>query len=155
VDELGSAVGDELQFNYSQIGAFQSQITSQQRSLHSIAQQRKTFEQDATAYIPWLEKSLEQDKEDINFCVELEAKLASFAKVRQHIRDARDGRITEERRKQEAEERARQLQKEKDEQEKFRQAALAKETESKPGMVWNPVAREYQNINTDETWRDH
>jgi hypothetical protein len=26
--------------------------------------------------------------------------------------------------------------------------------ESRPGMVWNPQTREYQYVDTDESWRD-
>ena len=44
--------------------------------------------------------------------------------------------------------------KEEEENEKFRKAALAKQTEARPGMVWNPSTREYQALNTDESWRD-
>ena len=57
----------------------------------------------------------------------------------------------EHQREQEEKERKR---KEEEESKKFRESALSKETEAKPGMVWNKVTQEYQYLNTDESWRD-
>ena len=58
-------------------------------------------------------------------------------------------------RQQEAQERERErLQQEQRELKAFARVALSKEKEAKPGMVWNPSTREYQVLNTDESWRD-
>lgn len=153
--DLEDVVGDELQVNYKQVVGFQAQISTQRQSLHAIAEERHALEQEAIRYVPWLEKALQQDGEDLDFCDKLEAKLISFGKVHGAIRQARDKRVEDERRQEQAREEAKRRRLEKEEEARFRQAALSKETEGKPGMVWNPVSREYQPINTDESWRDH
>jgi len=154
-EELENLVGDELQFHYKQNMDFNNQITVQRQSLHDIAQERKMLEEEAMRYLPWLEKSLQQDEDDVQFCDTLEQKLLSFQKIHGHIRMARDILVAEERKRQEQEAERERKRKEEEENEKFRKAALAKETEAKPGMVWNPATREYMALNTDESWRDH
>lgn len=153
-EELEHLVGDELHAAYRSTVRAQQEIIDQRKALHAIAEERHFLEQEAIRYLPWLEAALKQDDDDLEFCDRLQAKLESFKPLHAIVRAARDVRIAEERkRQQEAEERERKR-REEEENERFRQAALAKETEAKPGMVWNPTTREYQSLNTDESWRD-
>lgn len=151
---LENLVGEEVQQAYRDVVRQQEQIQIQRQTLHSIAQERHECEQELIRYIGWLEKAIQQDADDEEFSNGLEVKISSFATIHGAIVKARDERLRkeeEERRIQLVKERER---KEQEENEKFRQAALSKETEAKPGMVWNPSTREYQALNTDESWRD-
>jgi len=155
VDDLENLVGDELLSAYKQTATFQDQIVIQRRTLHEVAEQRHETEKVLLRYLPWLERGLEQDNDDAAFCDILEQKILSFQKIQKQVRDARDTRLIVERRKQEQAEAEARRKKEEEEAIKFREEALRKETEAKPGMVWNPVAREYQMLDTNESWRDH
>lgn len=153
-DELGNLVGDELQQTYQQNRMDEKQMVLQRQKLHAIAQERHVLEQEAKRYLPWLEKALKQDEDDIVFCDMLEEKIMSFRGIHAVTQKARDTRVAEERRRQAELQEMERKRKEEEEQEQFRQAALAKETEAKPNMVWNPSTREYQYLNTDESWRE-
>ena len=153
-EELDNLVGDELLQQYQKINQYQERVEQERRNLHSIATERRALEQEAVRYLPWLEAALKQDADDIQFCQRLEQSLQKFMLVHPAIREARDKRVEEElryRREQEEKERKR---KQEEENKRFREAALSKETEAKPGMVWNKVTQEYQYLNTDESWRD-
>lgn len=153
--ELENLVGDELQMNYRQVLSFQKQLVESRRTLYQVAQNRHKIGKDLVRYLPWLEKSIQQDDDDLQFCDQLETKLQVFQPIHQRIRNARDIRLGEERQRREEEERIARKKREEEENEKFRKAALEKQTEAKPGMVWNPVTREYEMLNTNEDWRDH
>jgi hypothetical protein len=153
-EELEHLVGDELQQSYRQTISFRQQLVAQRKNLHDIAQERKVLQQEAIRYLPWLEAALKQDEDDIRFSDELELKLQSFQKIHPAVVEAREVRLAEEAQRVQAEEEKERKLKEQEEAEKFRAAALSKELEAKPGMVWNPVTREYQARNTDESWRD-
>lgn len=152
--ELENLVGDELQQSFRQNQRFQEQIMTERKNLHTIAQERHSLEQECLRYLPWLEKALKQDEDDIVFCDNLKQNLVKFRQIHVNVREARDQRRAEEQRRQQEQEELEKKRREEEESEKFRRAALAKETEAKPGMVWNPVTREYQTLNTDESWRD-
>jgi hypothetical protein len=153
-EELEHLVGDELQQSYRQTISFRQQLVAQRKNLHDIAQERKVLQQEAIRYLPWLEAALKQDEDDIRFSDELELKLQSFQKIHPAVVDAHESRLAEEAQRVQAEEEKERRLQEQEEAEKFRAAALSKELEAKPGMVWNPVTREYQARNTDESWRD-
>jgi CID domain len=153
-EALESLVGDELLEHHKTIIKHQHRVSQQRETLYRIATERRTLEQDAVRYIPWLEAALKQDLDDLEFCSKLEDSLTKLKHIHPAIREARDKRVAEDlrfQREQEAKERRR---KEDDEAKKFREAALSKETEAKPGMVWNKVTQEYHYLNTDESWRD-
>jgi hypothetical protein len=153
-EALQDLVGDELQQAKRRHDLWQSDMRRQREVLHGIAVQRHALEQEAVPYLQYMEKTLQQDQEDIEFCNQLEQKIRQFQRVHPALVKARDERVAAEmKRKVEEEERERKR-REEEAEEKFRQAALAKETEAKPGMVWNPTTREYQALNTDEAWRD-
>ncbi|GAX21430.1 regulator of Ty1 transposition protein 103 [Fistulifera solaris] len=153
-DDLANLVGDELQQAYQQNRMDEKQMTLQRQKLHAIAQERHVLEQEAKRYLPWLEKALKQDEDDIVFSEMLEQKIASFQGIHALAQKARDERVAEEQRIRAQQQALERQRKEEEEQEKFRQAALAKETEARDGMVWNPTTREYQYLNTDESWRE-
>jgi hypothetical protein len=153
-NELGDLVGDELQNAFDQNKRYTEQMAEQRRKLHEIAQERHALEMEAQRYLPWLEKGVKEDEGDLELCDQLEQKIESFRLVHAAMKKARDERREEERKKRLEDEEKERKRKEKEEGEKFRRAALAKETEAKPGMVWNPSTREYQSLNTEESWRD-
>lgn len=153
-EQLESLVGDELLDHHKTICKYQERVSQQREHLHSIANERKSMEQDAVRYIPWLEAALKQDGEDLEFCKTLEATLLKFQHIHPAIREARDKRVAEDLKYQREQEEKERKRKEDEESKKFREMALSKETEAKTGMVWNKVTQEYQYLNTDESWRD-
>jgi hypothetical protein len=122
--------------------------------LFQLANVRHVMEQQAVRYYHWLAQTIASDSGDLDLADNVEAQLQMWAPVVEQLRTARSVRIQQERELQLAVELQRQRQREEAEAAAFRAAALAKETEAKPGMVWNPTTREYQALNTDESWRD-
>lgn len=153
-EELEQLVGDELQLSFRQVQDFLKQIQDQRKELYGNAQERHTIEQESIGYIPWLEKALQHDDDDIQFCDKLEQEILSFSPVHVEIRKARDLRRAEEQRRQEEEAQRERNRKEQEEADRFRRAALQRQTEGGKGLVWNPTTREYQELNTEESWRD-
>jgi len=101
-----------------------------------------------------LERALEHDAQDLAFLQELQIKIGQFQPVHAELVQARHLLRQEQAARQQRQAEAERQRLEQEENERFRRAALAKETEAKPGMVWNPTTREYQSLNTDESWRD-
>jgi hypothetical protein len=134
--ELAGLVGDELQKEFRQNTQQQQQIQLQRRLLHETAQEKHALEQSAARYLPWFENLMKQDDDDLDFCDRLEQKVLSFQKIQGQIRKARDIRREEERIKKEKEAVEQQKRREQEEVEQFRQAALKRETEEKPGYVY-------------------
>ena len=153
-EELEQVVGDELLVEFRQIVRYQEQIVDEKKRLYDIAQKRKGLEQEAIAYLPWLEKALQQDAEDINFCTQLQKDLEAFLPIHKELKKARDIRRAEEQKRIEMEAEKDRIRKEKEENERFRQESLKRQTEQNDGMVWNPTTREYQQLDTNESWRD-
>jgi len=153
-DDLANLVGDELQQAVQQNRLDRRNLQQQRRILHRLANERRALSLEAARYLPWLEQALAHDAQDLAFCDTLEAKLIQFQPVHAQLQRTRDvlRREDQVRLAQQAE--AERQRREAEENERFRRAALAKETEAKPGMVWNPTTREYQALNTDESWRD-
>jgi hypothetical protein len=148
-----SVVGDELVDLYRSTNSAISTCSRQRIKLYSIADQLHTLEQDAVGYIPWLRGGLEQDEADIVFAKTLLDQLTAIKQVQGHARAEREKRLElEARQKALAEEEERKLTDERERREMLESAM--KEPEAKPGMIWNPVAREYQYIDTNESWRD-
>jgi hypothetical protein len=152
--QLEALVGDELLDNYKQVLQFERRVVKQRRELHGIAQQRRALEQEVLRYLPWLETVLKQDLEDVDFCNGVETKLALFHSVHGPARAARDERVADEAKRRQDAELLRTKQEEEEERKKFLESAMKKETEAKPGMVWNKATGEYQYLRTDESWRD-
>jgi hypothetical protein len=152
--QLEALVGDELLDNYKQVLQFERRVVKQRRELHGVAQQRRALEQEVLRYLPWLETVLKQDKEDMDFCDGVETKLALFHAVHGPVRAARDERVADEAKRRQDAEDLRKKKEEEEERKKFLESAMKKETEAKPGMVWNKATGEYQYLRTDESWRD-
>jgi hypothetical protein len=153
-NELENLVGDALQNAVRQNDADRKNLVSLRREIHEIARERKALEQEALRYLPWLESASTHDQEELDFAEALEMRIVQFQPFHAILQSTRNQIQEEEREKAIAAAEAERKRKEAEEIEKFRQAALAKETEAKPGMVWNPTTREYQALNTDESWRD-
>ena len=152
--ELESLVGDELMQSFKQVQMYEKRIVEQRRELHRIAQKRKVLEHEAVRYLPWLEGTLKQDEEDIEFCSKLEAQIRKFQSVHSQARAARDERLKEEIKRQEEQEELDRKKAEEEERKEFMELAMKKETEAKPGMVWNKALGEYVYPQTEESWRD-
>jgi hypothetical protein len=152
--EVDQLVGDELLTEYTKVTKAISQVHQLKQTLHKIASDRKSLEQKAVRYIPWLQTSLKTDDDDVAFCKELENKILLAQHVHSQAKMARDAKRELEalqRKKREEEQRKKS---EEDERKKFMESAMKKETEAKPGMVWSRERQEYVYLNTEESWRD-
>jgi hypothetical protein len=154
IKDLENLVGDELQQTFRENARHRQQVVEQRKLLHEIAAERRAIEEDCLRYLPWLERAVQQDSDDLTFCDQLADKIRSFQRIHPALRRAKQQRLEEERLRQIEEEKLEEERRRQEEDQRFREAALAKETEAKPGMVWNPSTREYQALNTDESWRD-
>ena len=152
--QLESLVGDELLEQYRQVQAYETLVIQQRVELHSIAQKRRALELEAVRYLPWLEATLHQDLDDIEFCKTLLQKLQCFSHIHGPARAARDERLALEAKQRQEQEELEKRRREEEERKKFMESAMKKETEAKPGMVWNRATGEYQYLKTDESWRD-
>jgi CID domain len=153
-DELSNLVGDELQQAVQQNETDIKRLVQQKRMLHGLANERYVLGLEATRYIPWLETLIKQDTDDIQFSTILEEKIRQFLPICQQLQATRKVMQQEQQRLNEINAEKLRRQKEAEENEKFKRDVLAMQTEAKPGMVWNPTTREYQALNTDESWRD-
>eukprot|EP00531_Pseudo-nitzschia_arenysensis_P010369 CAMPEP_0116140902 /NCGR_PEP_ID=MMETSP0329-20121206/14100_1 /TAXON_ID=697910 /ORGANISM="Pseudo-nitzschia arenysensis, Strain B593" /LENGTH=437 /DNA_ID=CAMNT_0003636057 /DNA_START=363 /DNA_END=1674 /DNA_ORIENTATION=+ len=150
--KIDSLVGNELLEEYKRTLKHEQEIHQCRLDLHTIAQTRKSLEQEALRYLPWLERALKQDQEDVEFSKKFRKQLELFKHVHKPTKEARDRRLqTEARRAQEEEERL-QKQQEEEDRKKFEKSALSKQTEAMPGMVWNKATQEYQYPNQEESW---
>jgi hypothetical protein len=152
--QIDTLVGDELLQEYKKVIQNEKKIAHARRELYYIAQRRRGLEMEAIRYLPWLETSLKQDQDDIEFCDKYRRQLELFAHVHKPAKVARDGRIQEETQRRRREEELRRKREEEEERKRFMESAMSKQTEAKPGMVWNKATGEYQYLNQDEDWRD-
>eukprot|EP00535_Pseudo-nitzschia_heimii_P013444 CAMPEP_0197196114 /NCGR_PEP_ID=MMETSP1423-20130617/32181_1 /TAXON_ID=476441 /ORGANISM="Pseudo-nitzschia heimii, Strain UNC1101" /LENGTH=462 /DNA_ID=CAMNT_0042649887 /DNA_START=530 /DNA_END=1918 /DNA_ORIENTATION=+ len=154
VKGIDTLVGNELLEEYKKTLKIEEEIDGYKRELHAIAQARRGLEVEALRYIPWLERALKQDKDDIDFSNTFRKQLQLFRGVHKPTKDARALRLREEAARLEKEEERRKKQREEEENKKFMESAIAKQTEAQPGMVWNRATGEYQHLNQEESWRD-
>jgi CID domain len=153
-DELSNLVGDALQQAVQQNEMDLKRMVQQKRILHALANQRHTLGLEAMRYIPWIEASIHQDIEDIQFSTVLQEKIRQFLPICKQLQATRNVVRQEQQRLDEINAEKVRRQTEAEENERFKRDILAMQTEAKPGMVWNPTTREYQALNTDESWRD-
>lgn len=153
-DKIDTLVGDELLDAYKKNLMFEKRVVDQRVELHYIAKKRKSLEQEAVRYLPWLEGLLRQDADDISFCDKVLVELKKIELVHAVAKAAREERLAEEARQQYVKEEQEKKKKEEEDRKKFMEIAMAKQTEAEPGMVWNKAAGEYQYRSTDESWRD-
>ena len=151
---IETLVGNELLEEYKNTLKHEDDINRYRRELHSIAQARRGLELEALRYLPWLERALKQDKDDIDFSNSFRKQLELFKGVYQPAKEARDRRMKEEELRVEKEEELLKKKREEEERRKFMESAMSKQTEALPGMVWNRATGEYQDRNQEESWRD-
>jgi len=151
---IETLVGDELLEEYKKNLKHEDEIDRFKRELHSIAQTRRGLELDALRYLPWLERALKQDSDDIDFSKSFRKQLELFKGVYQPTKEARDRRLKEEAFRIQKEEDLLKKRREEEERKKFMESAMKKQTEAQPGMVWNRATGEYQHLNQEESWRD-
>jgi hypothetical protein len=151
---IESLVGDELLDTYKQNLDFEKRVADQRRELHRIAQKRRACELVSVRYLPWLENTQKTDAEDMIFCTKLEENIQVAMHVHRAARAARDERVAEEATRRQQEEELLRKKQEEEERKRFMESAMKKETEEKPGMVWNRATGEYQYLQTEESWRD-
>mmetsp|Transcript_7269 Transcript_7269/g.14929 ORF Transcript_7269/g.14929 Transcript_7269/m.14929 type:complete len:511 (+) Transcript_7269:250-1782(+) len=149
-----SLVGDELLEEYKKTLQQEERVKEYQKELHAIARAKRARELEALRYLPWLERALEQDRDDIDFSKTFRKQLDQFRGVHGPSKKARDQRLKEEERRLEKEEELKRKQREEEERKKFMESAMSKQTEAQPGMVWNRATQEYQLLNQEESWRD-
>lgn len=155
---LAEVVGDELLDLNRGAAAAGRTLRGQGRELHAIATDRRRLEGEVAAYISWLRAALKGDEEELAFCSALERDLEGLAVVHGHARKQREARRGEEARRRAAEEAERRKREETEERKRSLEEVIKGKDnqEAKPGMVWNPQLREYQEIGdvTSESWRD-
>jgi len=154
VNPIDSLVGNELLQEYKKTLEQEQEIHSYRHELHTIAQIRKSLEAEALRYLPWLERALQQDKDDVEFSKKFRKQLELFKGVHSPTKEARDRNLALEQQRLAAEQERQRIQQEEEERKKFESQALSKQTEAKPGMVWNRATGEYQYPNQEESWRD-
>lgn len=149
-------VGEELVTLHTEIADSMRRLGVQERESHQVAIQRRELEGEMMRYVVWGKAGLVADAEEIRLCDEVEKKLVLMEVI--HARAKKEREI---KRDKEAKERAlaEALARQKEQEEKLKQsleATLRDAEESRPGMVWNKAAREFQYLPdvTEESWRD-
>ncbi len=99
-EQIDTLVGDELMDEYKKNVTFEKRVVDQRKELHTIAQTRRSLEQEAVRYLPWLEAVLKQDKDDIEFCDKLIMQLKTFEPMHVVAKAAYLERLAEEARRQ-------------------------------------------------------
>ena len=151
VDQL---VGDELLGEHQRVVKNLALVRQQKRALHKIARDRKSLEQEAVRYVPWLQSSLKNDDDDVKFCQELQDKIFLATRVHGAAKQARDALRQRQALEKQLQEEELRKKNEEEERRKFMESAMKKESEAKPGMVWSRDRQEYVYLNTEESWRD-
>jgi hypothetical protein len=152
---MENMVGDELRDMYRKVFELERNATRHCIKLHGIARRRRTLEEELIQSIPQLRLQMRQDEEDLRLCEQLESKIQLLLPHHDNAREDRERKREDERVKQEASE-AEVRKREEEERKKREFEEILKSTQSGAGMVWNPVAKEYQAVNdvTMESWRD-
>ena len=153
-NNIDALVGEELIQEYKKTLQHEQEIDRYRRELHAIAQTRRALEVEALRYIPWLERALKQDQDDIDFCKTFRKQLDLFQTVHKPTKEARERRLHQEALRLQKEEALLKKQRDEEDRKKFMESAMAKQTEAQPGMVWNRATGEYQHLNQEESWRD-
>lgn len=152
--DVSTLVGDDLQRAARQNNSDLASLYTQRKELYHLANERHAIEQEAMSYVTWLEQALVHDTEEIRSAEAVLAQLGPYQPVHRALQQQYRADTAAAQAAAEAAAAAEQARQQKAAQQAFQAAALAKETEAKPGMVWNPTTREYQTLDTDESWRD-
>eukprot|EP00536_Pseudo-nitzschia_multiseries_P008632 jgi/Psemu1/66614/estExt_Genemark1.C_2220025 len=153
--DIESLVGHELLAAYRTTLKEEAKLANCRKRLRSIAETKRGLELEAFRYLPWLERALKQDADDLElFGATYRNQLLAFARVHEPTKNARDRRLAAEALRLEREREKQNRKREEEERKKFMESAMSKQTEAQPGMVWNRATGEYQHLNQEESWRD-
>jgi len=149
-------VGEELVTLHTEITDATRRLGAQEKESHRVALQRKELEGEMKRYVVWGKAGLVADEEEIRLCDEVEKKLVLMEVIHSRAKKEREikrDKVAKEHALAEA------LARQKEQEEKLKQsleATLRNAEESRPGMVWNQAAREFQYLPdvTEESWRD-
>ena len=154
IEELQEIVGDELILEFRQLIQLQEQMITEKKRLQYIATRIKKLEHEIMIFLPWLQHTLDNDISDMEYCIQLQQQLQLYKPIHEKLVHARTIRRIEEQERIKKEMELERLRNEKEESERFRQESMKRQTEQSDGMVWNPSTREYQQLDTNESWRD-
>ena len=154
VDDDSELVGEELVEAYQKNQSYSRVLEQEKANLYKIANQKRAFEQEALRYIPWTRSALLQDEEDLQVCDVVEQQLMDLMVIHGPAKKAREIRQEKARQAKILQERQAQLEREEEERKQLLAAAMARQDEAKPGMVWDKRRQEYVYLNTEESWRD-
>lgn len=177
-------VGDELLELHTKVNTMIESTKRQRINLWRVAEGKRQTEQDLKRYLVWMKAGLDTDKDEIRFCEDLEQKLLLLQLVHckciyihtfplyffffvsyilsslydiaadaKKARDAERRRLAVERKTAEAAALA-AAQKEEVKRSLEQIQKQSSMNDARPGMVWNKQTREYQYIDTEESWRD-
>mmetsp|Transcript_27925 Transcript_27925/g.41225 ORF Transcript_27925/g.41225 Transcript_27925/m.41225 type:complete len:454 (+) Transcript_27925:414-1775(+) len=153
-DGIEDLIGDQLLEAYERNVNYTKLLNTERANLHRVANGKRNLEQEAIRYLPWCHTALQQDDEDLELCNSIEQDLVELKTIHKEAKERRDERKA----KQEQAARQQQIEKQKqleeEERKRLLEAALSKQEEAKPGMVWSKAAQEYVYLNTEEDWRD-
>eukprot|EP00555_Chaetoceros_dichaeta_P004164 CAMPEP_0198257024 /NCGR_PEP_ID=MMETSP1447-20131203/6798_1 /TAXON_ID=420782 /ORGANISM="Chaetoceros dichaeta, Strain CCMP1751" /LENGTH=474 /DNA_ID=CAMNT_0043943817 /DNA_START=1 /DNA_END=1422 /DNA_ORIENTATION=+ len=147
-------VGEELVTLHTEITDATRRLGAQEKESHRVALQRKELEGEMKRYVVWGKAGLVADEEEIRLCDEVEKKLVLMEVIHSRAKKEREikrDKVAKEHALAEA------LARQKEQEEKLKQsleATLRNAEESRPGMVWNQAAREFQYLPdvTEESW---
>lgn len=154
-DEVNE-VGDELIELHTKLNTMIDGVKKQGTTLWFVAEGKRNIEMEFKRYLNWMKAGLSIDQEELKFCDDLEKKLTSLQLVHANAKKVRDTMRMKEAMERESAEAAAREKAEK-EQVKRSLEKIQKQpsmNEVRPGMIWNKQTREYQYLDTEESWRD-
>mmetsp|Transcript_18901 Transcript_18901/g.28732 ORF Transcript_18901/g.28732 Transcript_18901/m.28732 type:complete len:472 (+) Transcript_18901:157-1572(+) len=145
-------VGDELTDLHTKVNEMAENVKNQRKSLCNVADGKKSAEVDLKRYLIWMQGALASDEDELKLCDTLEEKLGLLQVVHADAKRARDEkRVKEVKDKALADAAAK---KKVEDEELKRSLEKIQHDGPKDGMVWNKQTREYQYVDTEESWRD-
>lgn len=153
-DGIEDLIGDQLLEAYQRNVNYTKLLRTERANLHRVANSKRNLEQEAIRYLPWCHTALQQDDEDLDLCNSIERDLLELKTIHKEASEARDKRKAKQQEAARQQQIEKQKQFEEEERKRLLEAALAKQEEAKPGMVWNKATQEYVYLNTEEDWRD-
>jgi len=149
-------VGEELVTLHTELTDAIRRLRVEEKNSHRVTLGRKELEGELKRYIVWGKAGLVADEEEIRLCDEVEEKLVLLEVVHSRAKKEREIKRDKDAKEHAA---AEAMARQKEEEEKLKEslaATLRNAEESRPGMVWNQVAREFQYLPdvTEESWRD-
>mmetsp|Transcript_3283 Transcript_3283/g.4782 ORF Transcript_3283/g.4782 Transcript_3283/m.4782 type:complete len:475 (+) Transcript_3283:77-1501(+) len=149
-------VGDELIELHTKVNTMIDNVKKQGRTLWHVAEGKRNIEVEFKRYLNWMKAGLSIDQEELKFCNDLEKKLTLLQLVHANAKKVRDRKRTKEAMEREIAEAAARDKAEKEELKRSLEKIQKQPSmnEVRPGMIWNKQTREYQYLDTEESWRD-